>query len=103
MTNWLNSYKVYSLSVICTHVLIFTFFFPYFMLHILALIFMSTFLWFWCKLQYEIETMARMDLLHMIKETNNNHTKDLLRQELYTLNKRSLWGDEINEAANYGF
>ena len=47
--------------------------------------------------------MARMDLLHMIKETNNNHTKDLLRQELYTLNKRSLWGDEINEAANYGF
>ena len=64
---------------------------------------MSTFLWFLCKLQYEIETMARMDLLHMIKETTNNHTKDLLRQELYTLNKRSLWGDEINEAANYGF
>jgi len=103
MTNWLSSYRTYCLSVIYTHVLIFTFFFPYFMLHILSLIFMSTFLWFWCKLQYEMETMDRMHLLQMIKDTDNPQTKDILRYHLYTLNKNSLWGEEINEAANYGF
>jgi hypothetical protein len=50
-----------------------------------------------------METMDRMHLLQMIKDTDNPQTKDILRYQLYTLNKNSLWGEEINEAANYGF
>lgn len=101
ITKWLNSYKIYSLAVLYTHILIFAFFFPYVIVYTFAGMGILVFLYVWCELHYQIETTNRLQLVRMIKETDNEVTKDILRYELYLHDKHSLTRGEYDMMGNH--
>lgn len=101
ITKWLSSYRTYSLAVVYTHILIFAFFFPYVIIYTFATVCIFVFFYVWCELNYQIETTNRLQLVRMIKETDNEVTKDILRYELYLHDKHSMSRGEYDMMGNH--
>lgn len=93
VTKWLNSLRIYSLSVIGVHVLLITYFFPWVVFY--ALIIPGVFIVFykWCDVVHQIEEANRMEILHLLHTSTNEHTKEILAYELYSHDQHSLAGD----------
>lgn len=101
ISKWLSSYRTYSLSVVYTHILIFAWFFPYVIVYTLATISILVFFYVWCELKYQMETINREHIIRMIKETDNEVTKDILRYELYLHDKHSMSRGEYDMMGNH--
>lgn len=93
ITNWLNSLKIYSLSVIGVHILLFTFFFPKIVLYTIAVAIMFVIMYVWVDLIHTIEEAHRTDILNLIHTSTCQQTIDLLVYELHLHDQRSLAGD----------
>ncbi len=93
ITNWLNSLKIYSLSVIGVHILLFTFFFPKIVFSIIAMVLLLIVMYVWVDLIHTIEEAHRTDILNLIHTSTCQQTIDLLVYELHLHDQRSLAGD----------
>ena len=93
VTKWLNSLRIYSLSVVGAHILLFTFFFPKIVLYTIATVMAFIVLYVWVDLIHRIEEAHRNDILNLIHTCNCQETIDLLAYELYLHDQRSLAGD----------
>ncbi len=93
VTKWLNSFRIYSLSVIGVHVLLFTFFFPIVVFYTVFLTMTFYFFFCWCNLVHEIEESNRNHLLELIHTCNNEQTRSILCYELYLHDQNSIAGD----------
>ena len=92
VTNWLNSLKIYSLSVIGLHILLFTFFFPKIVLHIIAIALIFVVMYVWVDLIHTIEEANREDILNLIYTSDCDETKQLLAYQLFEHDQHSLAG-----------
>jgi len=95
ITKWLNSYKIYSLSVLFVHFVIFTCFFPTFVFNVIACSLIFIVLWMWCDLIYYIEESNRNQILGLIDTCTNDKTKDILSYQLYLHDQNSIFGDPL--------
>ena len=93
LSKWLNSLKIYSLSVIGVHILLFTFFFPKIVFYTIAIAFMFIVLYVWVDLIHTIEEAHRMDILNLIHSSTCQQTIDVLSYELYLHDQNSIAGD----------
>lgn len=93
VTKWLSSYRTYSLAVLYTHILIFTFFFPTLVFNILFIVAVFCLAFAWGDLINKIEQSNRDHLLFLINTSTNEYTKDVLRYELYMHDKHSIYGE----------
>ncbi len=93
VSKWLNSLKIYSLSVIGVHFLLFTYFFPIIVFYTAFVTITFYFFWCWCTLVHEIEETNRNQLLHLIDTCTNDHTREILCYELYLHDQNSIVGD----------
>jgi len=92
VTKWLNSLRIYSLSVIGVHILLFTFFFPKIVLYTIALVIMVVVSYVWVDLIHTIEEAHRTDILNLIYTSDCQETIHLLSYELYLHDQNSLAG-----------
>ena len=92
LSNYLTSLKVYSLSVIGVHLLLFTFFFPKIVFYTIAIAFMFIVMYVWVDLIHTIEEAHRMDILNLMHTSNCQETIDLLAYELHLHDQNSLAG-----------
>ena len=92
LSNYLTSLKVYSLSVIGVHLLLFTFFFPKIVFYTIAIAFMFIVMYVWVDLIHTIEEAHRMDILNLIHTTDCQETIHLLSDELHLHDQNSLAG-----------
>jgi len=100
VSKWLNSLKIYSLSVIGVHFLLFTYFFPTVVFYTAFVTIAFYFFYCWCNLVHEIEESNRNNLLHLIETSTNEQTRSILCYELYLHDQNSIVGDrnlDINE------
>ena len=93
LSKWLNSLKIYSLSVIGVHVLIITFFFPWLVFYIIIVPSVFVVFYMWCDLVHQIEEANRMEILKLLHTTDCQNTKDILAYELHLHDQHSLAGD----------
>ena len=92
ITNWLNSLRIYSLSVIGVHFVLFTFFFPKIVFFTIATILMLIVMYVWVDLIHTIEEAHRMDILNLIHTSSCQGTIEILSHELYLHDQNSLAG-----------
>lgn len=92
LSNYLTSLKVYSLSVIGVHLLLFTFFFPKIVFYTIAIAFMFIVMYVWVDLIHTIEEAHRMDILNLMHTSTCQETIDLLAYELHLHDQNSLAG-----------
>ena len=92
ITKWINSYKIYSLSVLVVHVLIFAYFFPVLLIRIIFIPLIFVVLWIWCDLVHTIEEANRNDILNLLYISECDETKIILAHQLYEHDRRSLAG-----------
>ena len=92
MSKWLNSLKIYSLSVIGVHFLLFTYFFPNVVFYTIVLVIMFVVMYVWVDLIHTIEEAHRMDILNLIHTTDCQETIHLLSYELHLHDQNSLAG-----------
>lgn len=92
LSNYLTSLKVYSLSVIGVHLLLFTFFFPKIVFYTIAIAFMFIVMYVWVDLIHTIEEAHRMDILNLMHTSTCQETIDLLSFELHLHDQNSLAG-----------
>jgi hypothetical protein len=92
LSKWLNSLKIYSLSVIGVHVLIITFFFPWLVFYIIIVPSVFVVFYMWCDLVHQIEEANRIEILNLLHTTTCPNTKDILAYELYLHDENSLAG-----------
>lgn len=92
ISNYLTSLKVYSLSVIGVHLLLFTFFFPKIVFYTIAIAFMFIVMYVWVDLIHTIEEAHRMDILNLMHTSTCQETIDLLAYELHLHDQNSLAG-----------
>ena len=93
VTKWLNSLRIYSLSVIGAHVLIITFFFPWLVFYIIIVPGVLAVFYMWCDVVHQIEEANRMEILKLLHTTDNPNTKEILAYELHLHDQHSLAGD----------
>ena len=93
LSKWLNSLRIYSLSVISVHFVVFTFFFPYFILYTFFILLIFAVAWAWCDLVNYIEQSNRNEILHLLDTCTNDKTKDALAHQLFLHDKNSVFGD----------
>jgi len=92
LSNYLTSLKVYSLSVIGVHLLLFTFFFPKIVFYTIAIAFMFIVMYVWVDLIHTIEEAHRNDILNLIYTSECQETIELLSYELHLHDQNSLAG-----------
>jgi hypothetical protein len=92
ISKWLNSLKIYSLSVIAVHFFIITFFFPKIVFSTIAMVLLLIVMYVWVDLIHTIEEAHRKDLLNLIYTSTCQETIDLLCYELYLHDENSLVG-----------
>jgi hypothetical protein len=92
ISKWINSYKIYSLSVLVVHVLIFAYFFPVLLIRIIFIPLIFVVLWIWCDLVHTIEEANRNDILNLLYISECDETKIILAHQLYEHDRRSLAG-----------
>ena len=92
ITKWLTSLKIYSLSVIGVHVLLFAFFFPNVVFYTIVLVMMFTVMYVWVDLIHTIEEAHRNDILNLLHTCELPETRNLLAYELYLHDENSLAG-----------
>jgi hypothetical protein len=92
VTKWLNSLRIYSLSVLGVHFLLITFFFPKIVFSTIAMVLLLIVMYVWCDLIHQIEEANRMDILNLIYTSDCQETIDLLAYELYLHDQNSLAG-----------
>ena len=92
LSNYLTSLKVYSLSVIGVHLLLFTFFFPKIVFYTIAIAFMFIVMYVWVDLIHTIEEAHRNDILNLIYTSDCRETIELLSYELHLHDQNSLAG-----------
>ena len=92
MEQYTNSLRIYSLSVIVIHILLFTFFFPKIVFYTIAIAFMFIVMYVWVDLIHTIEEAHRTDILNLIYTSNCQETIDLLSYELYLHDQNSMAG-----------
>ena len=92
ITKWLTSLKIYSLSVIGVHVLLFTFFFPKIVFSTIAMVLLLIVMYVWVDLIHTIEEAHRTDILNLIYTSDCQETIHLLSYELYLHDQNSLAG-----------
>jgi len=92
LSNYLTSLKVYSLSVIGVHLLLFTFFFPKIVFYTIAIAFMFIVMYVWVDLIHTIEEAHRNDILNLIYTSDCQETIELLSYELHLHDQNSLAG-----------
>ena len=93
ISNYLTSLKVYSLSVIGVHLLLFTFFFPKIVFYTIAIAFMFIVMYVWVDLIHTIEEAHRNDILNLIYTSDCQETVELLSYELHLHDQNSLAGN----------
>ena len=93
LSKWLTSLKIYSLSVIVIHILLFTFFFPKIVFYTITIAFMFIVMYVWVDLIHTIEEAHRMDILNLIHSSTRQQTIDVLSYELYLHDQNSIAGD----------
>ena len=93
LTKWVASLKIYSLSVIGIHVLIFAYFFPILLIKIIFIPLTFVVFWVWCELIVKIEEENRNQILHLLHTASNEHTREQLAYELFLHDQNSLTGD----------
>lgn len=93
VSKWLNSLRIYSLSVIGVHISLITFFFPWLVFYIVIIPGIFAVFYVWCDLVHQIEEANRMEILHLLHTSTNEHTKQLFAYELYLHDQNSLAGD----------
>ena len=93
LSKWLTSLKIYSLSVIVIHILLFTFFFPKIVFYTITIAFMFIVMYVWVDLIHTIEEAHRMDILNLIYTCDCQQTIDVLSYELYLHDQNSIAGD----------
>ena len=91
-----NSLKTYSLSVLFTHFIIFTYFFPVVVFYIIVCSLMFIIFWAWCDLIYFIEEAERNHILGLIDTCTNAQTKDILCYQLIVHDQNSMFGNPIH-------
>jgi len=96
ITKWVNSLKIYSLSVLFVHFAIFTYFFPAVIFYIIACSLMFIILWAWCDLIYFIEEAERNQILGLIDTCTSDQTKDILCYQLLLHEQNSMFGDPLH-------
>ena len=92
MEQYTNSLRIYSLSVIVIHILLFTFFFPKIVFYTIAIAFMFIVMYVWVDLIHTIEEAHRTDILNLIYTCTCQETIDLLSYELYLHDQNSMAG-----------
>ena len=92
MEQYTNSLRIYSLSVIVIHILLFTFFFPKIVFYTIAIAFMFIVMYVWVDLIHVIEEAHRTDILNLIHTSTCQETIDLLSYELYLHDQNSMAG-----------
>jgi hypothetical protein len=95
LSKWLNSLKIYSLSVIGVHFVLFTFFFPNVVFYTIVLVMMFTVMYVWVDLIHTIEEAHRNDILNLIHTCESPETRNLLAYELYLHDENSLAGHRL--------
>jgi len=92
LTKWVISLKIYSLSIIGIHFLIFAYFFPILLMKIIFIPLTFVVFWKWCELMVLIEEENRNHILHLLHTSTNQHTKEVLAYELFLHDENSLTG-----------
>ncbi len=92
LSKWLTSLKIYSLSVIVIHILLFTFFFPKIVFSIIAMVLLLIVMYVWVDLIHTIEEAHRNDILNLIYTSDCRETIELLSYELHLHDQNSLAG-----------
>ena len=92
LSKWLTSLKIYSLSVIVIHILLFTFFFPKIVFYTIVVTIMMVVMYVWVDLIHTIEEAHRMDILNLMHTSTCQETIDLLSFELHLHDQNSLAG-----------
>ena len=92
LSKWLNSLRIYSLSVIGVHFLLFTYFFPNVVFYTIVLTIMMVVMYMWVDLIHTIEEAHRMDILNLIYTSDCQETIHLLSYELHLHDQNSLAG-----------
>ena len=92
LSNYLNSLRIYSLSVIGVHILLFTFFFPKIVFCIIAMVLLFIVMYVWVDLIHTIEEAHRNDILNLIYTSDCQETIHLLSYELHLHDQNSLAG-----------
>lgn len=95
ITKWLNSLRVYSLSVIGIHFFIIAYFFPVFVIKVVFIPLTFVVFWHWCELIVRIEEENRNQILHLIQTSDNQHTREVLAYELFLHDENSLSGKSL--------
>ena len=93
VSKWLTSLKIYSLSVIGAHILLFTFFFPKIVFCTIAMILLFIVMYVWVDLIHTIEEAHRNDILNLIYTSDCRETIELLSYQLHLHDQHSLAGD----------
>jgi len=96
LTKFTNSLKTYSLSVLFTHFIIFTYFFPAFVFYIIVCSLMFAMFWAWCDLVYYMEEAERNHILGLIDTCTSDKTKDILCYQLLLLDQHSTFRDPLH-------
>jgi len=95
VTDWLASYRTYCLSVLFTHFIIFTYFFPVVIFYIIVCSLMFIIFWAWCDLVYYIEQAERNHILGLIDTCTSDQTKDILCYQLIVHDQNSMFGNPM--------
>ena len=93
LSNYLTSLKVYSLSVIGVHLLLFTFFFPKVVFCTITMVLLFIVMYVWVDLIHTIEEAHRNDILNLIYTSDCQETIELLSYELHLHDQNSLAGN----------
>jgi len=93
LSNYLTSLKIYSLSVIGVHILLFTFFFPKIVFCTITMVLLFIVMYVWVDLIHSIEEAHRNDILNLIYTCDCQETVELLSYELHLHDQNSLAGN----------
>ena len=93
LSNYLTSLKIYSLSVIGVHILLFTFFFPKVVFCTITMVLLFIVMYVWVDLIHTIEEAHRNDILNLIYTSDCQETVELLSYELHLHDQNSLAGN----------
>ena len=93
LSNYLTSLKIYSLSVIGVHILLFTFFFPKVVFCTITMVLLFIVMYVWVDLIHTIEEAHRNDILNLIYTSDCQETIELLSYELHLHDQNSLAGN----------
>ena len=92
LSKWLNSLKIYSLSVIGVHFVLFTYLFPNIVFCTIAMVLLFIVMYVWVDLIHTIEEAHRNDILNLIYTSDCQETIHLLSYELHLHDQNSLAG-----------